>query len=68
MAKTKVKGEDYRSLSNEALNDQITELQFNLKKLQFSHSVNPIENPMSIRSIRRQIARLRTEQGNRATK
>jgi large subunit ribosomal protein L29 len=68
MAKTKEMGEDRRSLSNEALNDQITELQFNLKKLQFSHSVNPIENPMSIRSIRRQIARLRTEQGNRANK
>lgn len=61
-------GEEIRNLSEEALQDQIAELTLNLKKMQFGHSVNPIENPMAIRSIRRQIARLKTEQTKRASK
>jgi large subunit ribosomal protein L29 len=66
MAKTnKAKVEDYRSLDNQALADRIADEELRLKKLQFSHAVNPIENPLSIRSLRRQIARLKTEQHKR---
>jgi large subunit ribosomal protein L29 len=67
MAKSKkaAKVEDYRSLSDEALNDKIGEENLRLKKTKFSHSVNPIENPMVIRSIRRTIATLKTEQRKR---
>jgi large subunit ribosomal protein L29 len=65
MAKSKKATEDYRSLTDEALNDKIGEESFNLKKMKFSHAVNPIENPMAIRGIRRQIARLKTEQHKR---
>lgn len=66
MAKSKkAKVEDYRSLSDEALNDKIGEEGLRLKKTKFSHAVNPIENPMTIRGIRRQIARLKTEQRKR---
>lgn len=66
MAKSKkAKVEDYRSLSDEALNDKIGEEGLRLKKMKFSHAVNPIENPMAIRGIRRQIARLKTEQHKR---
>lgn len=64
MAKSK-KVEDYRSLSDEALFDKIGAEIDRLNKLQFSHSVNPIENPMVIRTVRRQIAQLRTEQRKR---
>jgi large subunit ribosomal protein L29 len=32
-----------------------------LKKLQFAHAISPLENPMTIRSLRRDIARLKTE-------
>ena len=32
-----------------------------LKKLQFAHAISPLENPMTIRGLRRDIARLKTE-------
>ena len=32
-----------------------------LKKLEFAHAISPLENPMTIRSLRRDIARLQTE-------
>ncbi|OJU78809.1 MAG: 50S ribosomal protein L29 [Bacteroidetes bacterium 47-18] len=57
----KNKGEQISSLSVEQLKDQINEQSENLKRMKFSHSINPIENPMTIRSVRRQIARLKTE-------
>jgi large subunit ribosomal protein L29 len=66
MAKaTKAKVEDYRSLDNQVLADQIAENELQLKRLHFSHAVNPVENPLSIRTLRRKIARLKTEQTKR---
>jgi len=67
MAKTKkVKAEDYRSLDDQSLAGKIQEEELQLKKLHFSHSVNPIENPLSMRTLRRNIARMKTEQHRRA--
>ncbi len=67
MAKAnKAKVEDFRSLENEALNAKIQEEEMRMKKIQFSHAVNPIENPLSIRQLRRTIARMKTEQRRRA--
>jgi large subunit ribosomal protein L29 len=67
MAKAKkAKVEDYRSLNTEALDQKISDEQLRLKKTRFSHAVNPIENPLSIKTMRRQIARLKTEQRKRA--
>jgi large subunit ribosomal protein L29 len=40
---------------------RIQEDELRLKKLQFSHSMTPLENPQSIRSLRRDIARLKTQ-------
>jgi large subunit ribosomal protein L29 len=66
MAKAnKAKTDDYRSLDNEALNEKIGDEQMRLKKTKFSHAVNPIENPLSIKTQRRNIARLKTEQRKR---
>jgi large subunit ribosomal protein L29 len=66
MAKaTKAKVEDYRSLDDQTLTARISDEEVNLKKLHFSHAVNPIENPLSIRHLRRTIARLKTEQRRR---
>ena len=66
MAKAnKVKADDYRSLDNEALDQKVGDEQMRLKKTKFSHAVNPIENPLSIKMMRRQIARLKTEQRKR---
>jgi len=36
-----------------------------LKKLEFAHAISPLENPMTIRGLRRDIARLITELKNR---
>ncbi|MES1215087.1 MAG: 50S ribosomal protein L29 [Bacteroidota bacterium] len=36
-----------------------------LKKLHFAHAISPLENPMTIRGLRRDIARLTTELKNR---
>ncbi len=67
MAKdTKAKVDDYRSLDNEALDQKIGDEELRLKKTRFSHAVNPIENPLSIKTQRRAIARLKTEQRKRA--
>jgi large subunit ribosomal protein L29 len=67
MAKTtKAKTDDYRSLDDEALNEKISDDEMRLKKTRFSHAVNPIENPLSIKIQRRAIARLKTEQRKRA--
>lgn len=67
MAKSKEKNplEDYRSMNDDILADRIDETVMRLKKLKFSHAVNPIENPMSIRVARRMVARLKTEQHKR---
>ncbi|MEY4261967.1 MAG: hypothetical protein RLZZ625_803, partial [Pseudomonadota bacterium] len=35
--------------------------QLRLKKLEFAHTISPLENPMSIRGLRQDIARLKTE-------
>jgi large subunit ribosomal protein L29 len=67
MAKAKkAKVDDYRSLDNEALNAKIQDEEVRLKKLHFSHSVNPVENPLTIRLLRRTLATLKTEQRKRA--
>ena len=67
MAKAKnAKVEDYRSMDDKALVDKIQDEEMRMKKLHFSHAVNPIENPLSIRQLRRTIARMKTEQRRRA--
>lgn len=67
MAKAKkAKVDDYRSLDDKALNEKISDEEVRLKKMHFSHAVNPIENPLTIRQLRRTIARMKTEQRKRA--
>jgi large subunit ribosomal protein L29 len=43
------------------LTAKIQEDQLRLKKLEFAHAISPLENPMTIRGLRRDIARLKTE-------
>jgi len=67
MAKAKkAKVEDHRGLNDEALAAKIGDEEARLKKTKFSHAVNPIENPLTIRLQRRAIARMKTEQRKRA--
>jgi large subunit ribosomal protein L29 len=65
MAKAKQAAEDYKALGDDALSDKISDEELRLKKLKFSHAVNPIENPLYIKTLRRGIARLKTEERKR---
>ncbi|HRH47970.1 MAG TPA: 50S ribosomal protein L29 [Panacibacter sp.] len=43
------------------INARIQEDKLRLKKLEFAHAISPLENPISIRDLRLDIARLNTE-------
>jgi large subunit ribosomal protein L29 len=43
------------------LQARIKEDELRLKKLTFAHGISPLENPVSIRILRREVARLKTE-------
>ena len=43
------------------LKSRIQEDELRLKKLEFAHVITPLENPMSIRGLRKEVARLKTE-------
>ncbi len=43
------------------LKARIQEDELRLKKLEFAHAISPLENPMSIRLLRRDVARLKSE-------
>jgi large subunit ribosomal protein L29 len=53
-------------LDDQALNSKISDEEVRIKKMQFSHAVNPLENPLTIRQLRRTIAQMKTEQRKRA--
>jgi large subunit ribosomal protein L29 len=48
-------------MSAEDLRARIKEDEMRLKKLTFAHAITPLENPMSIRALRRDISRMKTE-------
>jgi len=50
-----------KDMSEADLKSRIGEDELRIKKLKFAHSVSPLENPMSIRGVRKDLARLKTE-------
>jgi large subunit ribosomal protein L29 len=48
-------------LSEVELTAKIKEDEMRIKKLTFAHSLSPLENPQTIRLLRRDIARLKTQ-------
>jgi large subunit ribosomal protein L29 len=53
--------ESVKAMSEIDLNSRIKEDELRLKKLEFAHTISPLENPMTIRSLRKDLARLKTE-------
>jgi large subunit ribosomal protein L29 len=49
-----------KDLNEVDLKARIQEDELRLKKLEFAHAISPLENPMSIRALRKDIARLKT--------
>ncbi|MEP7166145.1 MAG: 50S ribosomal protein L29 [Ferruginibacter sp.] len=47
-------------MSEADLTAKIREDELRMKKLSFAHAISPLENPQSIRFLRRDIARLKT--------
>jgi len=50
-----------KEISESDLRSRIQEDELRLKKLEFAHAISPLENPMSVRALRKDIARLKTE-------
>ncbi len=48
-------------MSDADLRARIKEDELRLKKLEFAHAISPLENPMSIRALRKDVARLKTQ-------
>ncbi len=55
-----------KDIDENDLKARIQEDELRLKKLEFGHAITPLENPMSIRALRRDVARLKTELKKRA--
>jgi large subunit ribosomal protein L29 len=50
-----------KDLSETDLHSRIREDEQRLKKLEFAHAISPLESPVNIRMLRKDIARLKTE-------
>ena len=56
-----------KDLSETDLTSRIREDEQRLKKLEFAHAISPLESPVNIRLLRKDIARLKTELTKRKT-
>lgn len=52
---------DIKDLNGEDLQENLAEQVELLTKLTMSHAVSPLENPSQIKTVRRAVARLKTE-------
>ena len=50
-----------KEINENDLKARIQEDEMRLKKLEFAHVISPLENPMTIRALRKDVARLKTE-------
>ena len=50
-----------KTMTETDLKARIQEDELRIKKLKFAHTVSPLENPMSIRQLRKDLARTKTE-------
>ena len=55
------KSVELRNASDADLQDQLNETSASYDKMKFDHTVSGIENPLQLRAIRRDIARIKTE-------
>lgn len=60
MSKKKEYFDSIKGLNAEDLKLQLEQAKQRIKKLEFAHAISPLENPMSIRGLRKDIARIET--------
>lgn len=56
-----MKNTEIRELSTNELQEKLVALQAELVKMRMNHAVSPLENPLSLRHQRKDVARLLTE-------
>ncbi len=61
-----MKQQEIVKLSDSDLNNKIADMQIQLSNLKFNHKVSPVENPLRIKVLRRNVARLLTELSKRS--
>ena len=62
MADKKVEfNKSLKEINESDLKARIQEDEMRLKKLEFAHVISPLENPMTIKALRKDVARLKTE-------
>ena len=61
-----MKAREMRELSDEELVNKETELKDQLFKLKFQHALGQLENAMKIKSIKKDIARIKTILGEKS--
>jgi len=54
-----------KTMTEQDLKSRIQEDELRIKKLKFAHAVSPLENPMNIREVRKDLARTKTELGKK---
>ena len=60
-----MKKAEIKNLSVEDLKVQLSEAKANYNKMKLAHKISPVENPILIRDLRKNIARLNTELTNK---
>ena len=55
-----MKVNELREKSSEDLNSELVELKDELFKLRFQHAIRQLENPLQLRNVKREIARVKT--------
>ena len=55
-----MKAAEIRELSVAELNEKLSDLKAELFNLRFQHAVNQLENPMRIKAVKKDIARVNT--------
>ena len=62
-----MKQSEVKELSTAELQEKLGELKKSYTDLKMAHAISPLENPIQLRSVRRNVARVATELNNRDT-
>ena len=54
-----MKAKEIREMSEVELNEQLADLKAELFNLRFQHAINQLENPIRLRDVKKDIARLK---------
>ena len=55
-----MKASEIRELSNAELNEKLTALKAELFNLRFQHAINQLDNPIRLKAVKKDIARVKT--------